>query len=77
MRRATDQSPRHTTEGSEHLSLTERGRNAFQQAEGEKFSNPTAAAAYYLIASKNFIAAAEMVDQKEVTITTTLCMLAH
>ena len=68
MRRTYEHSPKHNAAESEHISLTERGRNAFQQAEGEKFSNPTAAAAYYLIASKNFIAAAEMVDQKEVYI---------
>lgn len=50
----------------EHTSLTERGRSAFQQAEVDKFRNPTAAAAHYITASKCFIAAAEMVDLLEV-----------
>lgn len=51
---------------NEHLSLTERGRCAFEQAEEEKFTNPTAAAAYYIIASKCYLAAAESVDQLDV-----------
>lgn len=52
--------------GDSELSLCEQGRNAFQRAESEKIVNPTAAAAYYVISSQCFIAAAELVEDLEV-----------
>ena len=53
-------------ETGKYTTLVERGRSAFQQAESEKFTDTTVAAAYYVIASKCFIAAAELIDNEEV-----------